>query len=137
TRGGNAAPPPILIQTNDQGCGLASRAMDDALATLYRDESRRVFSTLVRLLGSFDLAEDALHDAFVAASEQWPAQGAPANPVAWLVSAGRFRAIDRIRRERRFVALDDAAEQVEALADQAPGWEERWDARDAIEDDRL
>jgi RNA polymerase sigma-70 factor (ECF subfamily) len=111
--------------------------MDDVVAALYRHESRRVFSTLVRLLGSFDLAEDALHDAFVAASEQWPAQGVPANPVAWLVSAGRFRAIDRLRRERRFVALDDAAEQVENVADDAPGWEARYDARDAIEDDRL
>jgi RNA polymerase sigma-70 factor (ECF subfamily) len=111
--------------------------MDDLVATLYRQESRRVFSTLVRLLGSFDLAEDALHDAFTAASEQWPAQGVPANPVAWLVSAGRFRAIDRIRRERLFVAFDDAAAQVEAAPDQAPGWEERWDERDAIEDDRL
>ncbi|HEY3633458.1 MAG TPA: DUF6596 domain-containing protein [Caldimonas sp.] len=107
------------------------------MAALYRQESRRVFSTLVRLLGSFDLAEDALHDAFVAAAEQWPARGVPANPVAWLVSAGRFRAIDRIRRERRFVAFDDAAEQVDAVADDAPGWEARWDARDAIEDDRL
>ena len=111
--------------------------MDDFMATLYRQEGRRVFSTLVRLLGSFDLAEDALHDAFIAASAQWPAQGVPANPVAWLVSAGRFRAIDRIRRERRFVAVDDDDGQTEALADPAPGWEERWDARDAIEDDRL
>lgn len=111
--------------------------MDDVVAALYRQEGRRVFSTLVRLLGSFDLAEDALHDAFVAAAEQWPARGVPANPVAWLVSAGRFRAIDRIRRERRFVAFDDAAEQVDAVADDAPGWEARWDARDAIEDDRL
>ena len=111
--------------------------MDNIVATLYRQESRRVFSTLVRLLGSFDLAEDALHDAFIAASEQWPTQGVPANPVAWLVSTGRFRAIDRIRRERLFVALDDATEQVEAAADHAPGWEELRDARSAIEDDRL
>ena len=111
--------------------------MDDLVANLYRRESRRVFSTLVRLLGSFDLAEDALHDAFVAAAEQWPAQGVPANPAAWLVSTGRFRAIDRIRRDRRFVAMDDAAEHVDAAADTAPGWEERQDAIDAIEDDRL
>ncbi len=111
--------------------------MDDIVATLYRQESRRVFSTLVRLLGRFDLAEDALHDAFIAASEQWPGQGVPANPVAWLVSAGRFKAIDRIRRERRFVASDEAIEQGEAVADDAPGWEQRWDERAAIEDDRL
>jgi RNA polymerase sigma-70 factor, ECF subfamily len=82
--------------------------MDDTLGTLYRQESRRVFSTLVRLLGSFDAAEDALHDAFIAASEQWPSQGVPANPVAWLVSAGRFKAIDRIRRDRRFVSSEEA-----------------------------
>ena len=111
--------------------------MDDLIAALYREEGRRVFSTLVRLLGSFDLAEDALHDAFIAAAEQWPAQGVPANPVAWLVSTGRFRGIDRIRRERRFVALDDPAGNVDAIADDAPGWEARRDARDAIEDDRL
>jgi RNA polymerase sigma-70 factor (ECF subfamily) len=111
--------------------------MDDTLAMLYRNESRRVFSTLVRLLGSFDMAEEALHDAFVAAAEQWPVKGVPSNPVAWLVSVGRFKAIDRIRRARRFVAWEDAAEHVEALADQAPGWEQLVDARDAIEDDRL
>ena len=111
--------------------------MDDTLGILYRRESRRVFSTLVRLLGSFDAAEDALHDAFIAASEQWPVQGVPDNPVAWLVSAGRFKAIDRIRRDRRFVSSEDAAEHVEAVADDAPGWEQRWDEREAIEDDRL
>ena len=111
--------------------------MNDTVATLYRQESRRVFSTLVRLLGNFDLAEEALHDAFVAATEQWPVQGVPANPVAWLVSAGRFKAIDRIRRNKRFVGWDEAAEQAEAVADDAPGWEQLVDERDAIEDDRL
>ncbi len=111
--------------------------MDDIVATLYRRESRRVFSTLVRLLGSFDLAEDALHDAFIAAAEQWPRLGVPGNPVAWLVSAGRFKAIDRIRRDRRFVSSEEVAEQVETVADAAPGWEQRWDEREAIEDDRL
>lgn len=111
---------------------------DETLARVYREDSRRVFATLVRLLGSFDAAEDALHDAFLAASEQWPAQGVPANPVAWLVSAGRFKAIDRLRRDRNMVALEgDAAEQADAIADPAPGWEERHDARGAIEDDRL
>ena len=111
--------------------------MDDIVATLYRRESRRVFSTLVRLLGSFDGAEDALHDAFIAASEQWPRHGVPDNPVAWLVSAGRFKAIDRIRRDQRFVSSEEVAEQVETVADAAPGWEQRWDEREAIEDDRL
>jgi RNA polymerase sigma-70 factor (ECF subfamily) len=69
---------------------------------LYRRESRRVFATLVRLLGDFDLADEALHDAFVAAMEQWPADGVPDNPRAWLVSTGRFRAIDTIRKRARF-----------------------------------
>ncbi len=111
--------------------------MKAMLADLYRLESRRVFSNLVRLLGSFDAAEEALHDAFIAAAEQWPSQGVPANPVAWLVSTGRFKAIDRMRRDRRFVAWDEATEQTAALADDSPGWEQRWDAREAIEDDRL
>src|SRR6476469_6909902 len=74
---------------------------------IYRAESRRVFATLVRLLGDFDLAEEALHDAFRAALEQWPREGIPANPRAWLVSAGRFKAIDAIRRRARFDAVED------------------------------
>jgi len=99
---------------------------------VYRAESRRVFATLVRLLGDFDLAEEALHDAFHAALEQWPRDGVPANPRAWLVSAGRFKAIDGIRRRARFDALEDFAEQVEAIADETPSRDS-----DEIEDDRL
>ena len=72
---------------------------------VYRGESRRVLATLIRLLGGFDLAEEALHEAFAAALEQWPREGVPANPRAWLVSAGRFRGIDAMRRRRR---LDEA-----------------------------
>jgi RNA polymerase sigma-70 factor (ECF subfamily) len=102
---------------------------------LYRQHARRIFATLVRLLGSFDLAEEALHDAFLAAAEQWPAQGLPANPVAWLVSAGRFKAIDRLRRDRRFSAWDDAL--ADTLADPAPGPEQLAGAADEIADDRL
>ena len=109
----------------------AARARDIA-ESIYRAESRRVFATLVRLLGDFDLAEEGLHDAFRAALEQWPRDGVPANPRAWLVSAGRFKAIDGIRRQARFVAIDDVAEQVEAIADDAPGWDD-----ENIEDDRL
>jgi len=86
---------------------------------IYREESRRVFATLIRLLGDFDRAEEALHDAFKAALEQWPRDGVPANPRAWLVSTGRFKAIDAIRRHARFEALDD--EQAENLADESPG----------------
>ena len=88
-----------------------------------------------------DAAEEALHDAFVVAAEQWPAQGVPANPVAWLVSAGRFKAIDKIRRQSRFLSWDAAPEVAEAAAavpdDKAPNWEKQWDARQDIEDDRL
>jgi RNA polymerase sigma-70 factor, ECF subfamily len=111
--------------------------MSDMVAALYQQESRRVFSTLVRLLGSFDLAEDALHDAFIAAAELWPSQGLPANPVAWLVSAGRFKAIDRLRRDRRFTSTEASAAQAETVADDTAGWEQQWDEREAIEDDRL
>jgi RNA polymerase sigma-70 factor (ECF subfamily) len=110
----------------------AAKNMREIVDGIYRSESRRVFATLIRLLGGFDIAEEALHDAFRAALEQWPRDGVPANPRAWLVSAGRFKAIDDMRRRARFDALDDAAGQVENLADEttAP------DAED-IEDDRL
>lgn len=81
----------------------------------WRHHSRKVLATLIRLLCDFDLAEEALHDAFLAAAEKWPVEGMPTNPGAWLVSAGRFRALDRLRRRRRF----DAA-QVELLS-MAPG----------------
>lgn len=109
--------------------------MHAAVDRLYRQHARRVFSTLVRLLGSFDLAEEALHDAFLAATEQWPVQGVPANPVAWLVSAGRFKAIDRLRRDRRFSAWDDGL--ADTLADPAPGPEQLAAAAHEIADDRL
>jgi RNA polymerase sigma-70 factor (ECF subfamily) len=110
---------------------LATRAREVAGA-IYRAESRRVFATLVRLLGDFDLAEEALHDAFRAALEQWPRDGVPANPRAWLVSAGRFKAIDGIRRRARFDSIEDVGEQVDALADDAAPWD-----AESIEDDRL
>jgi len=106
----------------------AAHALVDAV---YRSDSRRVFATLIRLLGDFDLAEEALHEAFRAALEQWPRDGVPANPRAWLVSAGRFKAIDALRRSARFEAMDEA--RMDALAD-AQGPPE--DAED-IEDDRL
>jgi RNA polymerase sigma-70 factor, ECF subfamily len=75
---------------------------------VYREESRRIFATLIRLLGDFELAEDALHDAFRAALEHWPKEGVPDNPRAWLVSAGRFKAIDTMRRGARFDASQAA-----------------------------
>jgi RNA polymerase sigma-70 factor (ECF subfamily) len=107
----------------------AARAQVEAL---YRGESRRVFATLVRLLGDFDLAEEALHDAFRAALEQWPRDGMPGNPRAWLVSAGRFKAIDGIRRGRRFTPLDDIAELVESVVDESAAAD-----GEELEDDRL
>ena len=78
--------------------------MGDLIDGIYRRESRRVLATLIRLLHGFDAAEEALHDAFAAAAEQWPRDGVPANPYAWLVSAGRFRTIDRWRRQSRLDA---------------------------------
>ena len=98
---------------------------------IYRTESRRIFATLIRLLGDFDLAEEALHDAFRAAVEQWSSDGVPVNPVAWLVSAGRFKAIDSIRRQAKFSTLDD--EQLAAIADESTPL----DDKELLEDDRL
>ncbi|MER9439522.1 RNA polymerase sigma factor [Mesorhizobium sp. M0618] len=89
----------------------------DALEAAYRTEARRVLATLIRLLGGFDAAEEALHEAFTAAAEQWPRQGVPANPYSWLVSAGRFRTIDRWRREAR---LAGALPELTALAEPTP-----------------
>lgn len=100
---------------------------------IYARDGRKVFATLIRLLGSFELAEEALQTAFVAAAESWPRQGVPANPVAWLISAGRFRTIDELRRARRMMPWSEAAAAIEALADDAPAP----DARTAVEDDRL
>jgi RNA polymerase sigma-70 factor (ECF subfamily) len=107
-------------------------SIQDVVEAVYRDESRRVLATLIRLVGDFDLAEETMHDAFAAAIEQWPRDGVPANPRAWLVSTGRFKAIDRIRRRKRFdSSLAMLAEQLEVdAADESLG------AQD-IEDDRL
>jgi len=100
---------------------------------VYRTQSRRVYATLVRLLGDFDLAEEALHDAFIAAVQQWATSGVPDNPVAWLVSAGRFKTIDTIRRRVRFdSSLNELATRVEEVA--ATNAKK---ADDEIEDDRL
>jgi RNA polymerase sigma-70 factor (ECF subfamily) len=105
----------------------------EMVEALYRSESRRVLATLIRLLGDFDLAEEALHDAFAAAVEQWPRDGVPANPRAWLVSAGRFKAIDVMRRRARFDAsLADLANQLNGCAPEAV----RSDG-EGVEDDRL
>lgn len=101
--------------------------------TVYRSDARRVFATLIRLLGDFDRAEDALHDAFRAALEQWPRDGMPANPRTWLVSTGRFKAIDAIRRRARFDAsLAMLAEQLDGDTSDATGQDDV-----GVADDRL
>src|SRR3954464_15842447 len=93
----------------------ATPPLPETLDSLYRSESRPILATLIRLLGDFDLAEDALHQAFTAALEQWAKDGVPANPRAWLVSAGRFKAIDALRRSSRFEGLpEDHAEKIDA-----------------------
>jgi RNA polymerase sigma-70 factor (ECF subfamily) len=93
-------------------------ALREQIEEIYRSESRRVLATLIRLLGDFELAEDALHDAFMAALNQWPRDGMPGNPRAWLVSTGRFKAIDKLRRRARFDAsLTILAEQIETSSE--------------------
>jgi len=105
----------------------------EAVDAVYRSDSRRVLATLIRLLGGFDLAEEALHEAFAAAVEQWPREGTPANPRAWLISTGRFKAIDVMRRRARFDASQlEIAERLEAETMRTmPGQGED------IQDDRL
>jgi RNA polymerase sigma-70 factor (ECF subfamily) len=111
----------------------AAREVRAAVDAVYRADSRRVLATLIRLLGDFDLAEEALHDAFIAAVEQWPRDGIPANPRAWLVSTGRFKSISAMRKRARFDAsLNELAERLEAAARDAGGRDE-----DSVEDDRL
>jgi RNA polymerase sigma-70 factor (ECF subfamily) len=102
------------------------------IETIYQSESRAVLATLIRLLGDFDRAEEALHDAFRAALEKWPEQGMPENPRAWLVSAGRFRSIDQLRRQSRFDAFDPLAHDVAAENAPAPD-----DDDPSVADDRL
>jgi RNA polymerase sigma-70 factor (ECF subfamily) len=96
---------------------------------IYKSESRRVLATLIRLLGDFDLAEDALHEAFRAALEQWPTHGTPENPYAWLVSAGRFKAIDRIRKQSR---INTPLEDIGDVAAEGDDVDEK-----SVEDDQL
>ncbi len=111
----------------------ASQRMRERVEAVYRADSRRVFATLIRLLGDFELAEEALHDAFRAALEQWPRDGMPANPRAWLISAGRFKAIDSIRRRARFdVSLTEIANQMDAGTSDPAACDD-----ESIEDDRL
>jgi len=115
--------------------GLESTAEHarDTVDAIYRSDSRHVLATLIRLLGDFDLAEEALHEAFTAAIEQWPRDGVPANPRAWLVSTGRFKAIDSMRRRARFDAsVAEIAERLHAAASDPSEYDD-----ETVKDDRL
>ena len=111
----------------------AQKPIPERIEDIYRSESRHVLATLIRLLGDFDAAEEALHEAFIAATEQWPREGVPTNPRAWLVSTGRFKAIDGMRRRVRYDAsLGELAKQIETATSDSTDQEE-----EHIEDDRL
>src|SRR5262245_34335448 len=112
----------------------AAEPIREILADVYHTESRRILATLIRLLGDFDLAEDALQEAFRVAMEQWPRDGVPANPRTWLISAGRFRAIDALRRQAKLddTPLDELAERLDHDCHNTVG-----EDVGNIEDDRL
>jgi RNA polymerase sigma-70 factor (ECF subfamily) len=119
-------------QADSQPAAKNAAQVRETVEAVYRTESRRVFATLVRLLGDFDRAEEAMHEAFISAVEQWGRDGVPENPRAWLVSAGRFKAIDAIRRRARFDAsLAEIAERLGDGSRDADGDDE------GVEDDRL
>jgi len=108
----------------------ATRRVHGQLEAIYRAEARRVFATLVRLLGDFDLAEEALHDSFRAALEQWPHEGMPSNPRAWLVSTGRFKAVDTLRRGARYNLVEDLDDRPDPASEDVAD-------QDSVEDDSL
>ena len=111
----------------------AADPVHEAVNAVYLSDSRRVLATLIRLLGDFDVAEEALHDAFRAALEQWPRDGVPANPRAWLVSTGRFKAIDGLRRRARFDALDESGSGMDIAVEDTAAWADE----ESVGDDRL
>src|ERR1700730_6962803 len=112
---------------------MATDPVHEAVNAVYVSDSRRVLATLIRLLSDFDAAEEALHDAFRAALEQWPRDGVPANPRAWLVSAGSLKAIDSYRRRARFDPLDEVGDAADLAVVDAGAWADE----ESIEDDRL
>jgi RNA polymerase sigma-70 factor (ECF subfamily) len=111
----------------------ATDQIAETVSAVYQSESRRVLATLIRLLGDFDVAEEALQDAFRAALEQWPREGVPTNPRSWLVSTGRFKAIDGLRRQKRFTPLDEAGAAADIAVDDATAFADP----ESVEDDRL
>ena len=120
----------------------ATDPVHETVNAVYLSDSRRVLATLIRLLGDFDAAEEALHDAFRAALEQWPRDGVPSNPRAWLVSTGRFKAIDLMRRRARISALDEVGDEDIAVTGTGLEWSpgrdpSPWIDEESVEDDRL
>src|SRR6266516_1446859 len=104
----------------------------DKVDAIYRSDSRRVLATLIRLLGDFDLAEEAMHDAFATAVEQWAEKGIPSNPRAWLISTGRFKAIDRLRKTAKLDLADTSAlDRFESESVPTSDYDD-----DSVEDDR-
>jgi RNA polymerase sigma-70 factor (ECF subfamily) len=112
---------------------VATDSIQQTIEAVYQSESRRVLATLIRLLGDFDAGEEALHDAFRAALEQWPRDGVPSNPRAWLISTGRFKAIDAARRQKRFDSLDEAGEKADVAVDDTTAWADE----ESVADDQL
>jgi RNA polymerase sigma-70 factor (ECF subfamily) len=108
-------------------------SVNEVVNAVYVADSRRVLATLIRLLGDFDLAEEALQDAFSAALQQWPRDGVPANPRSWLVSAGRFKGIDTLRRRARFDALDERIDEADLGVNDPLAWADE----EAVKDDQL
>src|SRR6202521_2107134 len=114
----------------------SSEQIRELLNSLYRVDSGRILATLIRLLGDFDLAEEAMHEAFAAALSLWPRSGVPDNPRPWLISTARFKAIDTLRRRARFDASqDELVRYLEAQWSSAERSNE--EEEDSVEDDRL
>src|SRR5258705_4009261 len=117
---------------------LSTEQIRELLDSLYRLDSGRILATLIRLLGDFDLAEEAMHEAFAAALSLWPRSGVPGNPRPWLISTARFKAIDTLRRRARFDASqDELARYLEAQLSSAEPFNEEDSLEDGVEDDRL
>src|SRR5437868_2433787 len=124
---------PVLQNPIESMSDTSLQNVREIVDSVYRSDSRRILATLIRVLGDFEVAEEAMHDAFAAAVEQWPSEGVPANPRAWLVSTARFKAIDRIRRRAKYdVSLEDVVEQIENIADANTPQD-----TEGVEDDRL
>ena len=132
---------PSIARSAERSTERATEQIRELLDSLYRAESRRILATLIRLLGDFDLAEEAMHEAFAAALSAWPVSGVPGNPRPWLISTARFKAIDTLRRRARFDASqDELVRYLEAQSSSAASSNENGDGgieNDSLEDDRL